>query len=211
MLKLSLLSNKVNMQKFEIKEFNIPKLKGISDKNIEEHLKLYQGYAKNANLILEHIDEFAKDTEKYAYELGEIQRRFSFEFNGMRNHEYYFASFEDGPKNLEEGSKFKKAITEEFGDFDKWLQRFKAIALTRGIGWAMLYWDPITKTLLTQWVDEQHLGQLNGCQTILSLDMWEHAFVADYEPSGKKQYIEDFFENLNWKKIENNFLVASSQ
>src|SRR3989344_2071104 len=176
-LKLSLLSNKVNMKKFEPKEFNIPKLKGISEKTTEEHLKLYEGYVKNANLILEHIDEFAKDTEKYAYELGELQ----------------------------------KAITEKFDDFDKWLSLFKTIAMTRGVGWAMLYYDPHTKQLLNQWVDEQHLGQLNGCQTILALDMWEHSFVYDYQPSGKKQYIEDFFENLNWKKIENNFLVASSQ
>ena len=204
-LKLSLLSNKVNMKKFEPKEFNIPKLKGISEKTTEEHLKLYEGYVKNANLILEHIDEFAKDTEKYAYELGELQRRFSFEFNGMRNHEYYFKSFEDGPKNLEEESELKKAITEKFDDFDKWLSLFKTIAMTRGVGWAMLYYDPHTKQLLNQWVDEQHLGQLNGCQTILALDMWEHSFVYDYQPSDKKQYIEDFFENLNWKAIEENF------
>jgi superoxide dismutase len=34
--------------------------------------------------------------------------------------------------------------------------------------------------------------------------MWEHSFVADYQPSGKKQYVEDFFENLNWNVIEKN-------
>ena len=39
------------MTQFIAKQFNIPKLKGISDKNIEEHLKLYVGYVKNANLI----------------------------------------------------------------------------------------------------------------------------------------------------------------
>jgi Fe-Mn family superoxide dismutase len=53
-------------------------------------------------------------------------------------------------------------------------------------------------------VDEQHLGQLQGCKPILALDMWEHSFVADYQPSGKKQYVEDFFENLNWSVIEKN-------
>ena len=37
------------MQKFEEKKFNIGILKGISAKNIEEHLKLYAGYVKNAN------------------------------------------------------------------------------------------------------------------------------------------------------------------
>ena len=200
-----------SMKKFEEMKFNIGELKDISAKNITEHLKLYSGYVKNANIAVEKIGELMADPEKNMFVLGEMHRRFSFEFNGIRNHEYYFKSFEDSPKNLEEKSELKKAIIEEFGDFDKWLQRFKAIAMTRGVGWAMLYYDPHTKQLLNQWVDEQHLGQLNGCQTILSLDMWEHAFVADYEPSGKKQYIEDFFENLNWKKIENNFLVASSQ
>src|SRR3990167_9156182 len=120
------------MKKFEETKFTIPALKGISAKTIEEHLKLYAGYVKHANLILEHIDELAKDAEKYAYELGEIHRRFSFEFNGMRNHEYYFKSFEDGPKNLEEESELKKAITEKFDDFDKWLSLFKTIAMTRG-------------------------------------------------------------------------------
>lgn len=193
--------------KFEAKTFTIPELKGISAKTIEEHLKLYSGYVKNANLILEHIEELAKDAEKYAYELGELQRRFSFEFNGMRNHEYYFASLEGGSQEISD-SELKGEIEKTYGSFEFFLNRFKAIALTRGIGWAMLYYDLETKQLLTQWIDEQHLGQLNGCQTILALDMWEHSYVADYQPSGKKQYVEDFFTNLNWRTIEENFKKA---
>jgi superoxide dismutase len=35
--------------------------------------------------------------------------------------------------------------------------------------------------------------------------MWEHSFVADYQPSGKGQYIEDFFANINWTTIEKNY------
>lgn len=196
------------MQKFEAKQFNIPKLKGISEKTIEEHLKLYQGYVKHANLILDHIEEFSKDSEKYAYELGELQRRFSFEFNGMRNHEYYFSAFEGGPKNIDKSGPLYGAIAEEFGGFDEWLAKFKTIATTRGVGWALLYYDPVSKRLLDNWNDEQHLGQLNGCKTVLALDMWEHSYVADYQPSGKKNYIEDFFENLNWSVIEDNFKNA---
>ena len=34
---------------------------------------------------------------------AELQRRFSFEFNGMRNHEYYFKSLEGGAKPLSDG------------------------------------------------------------------------------------------------------------
>ena len=69
----------------------------------------------------------------------------------------------------------------------------------------MLWYDKKDQRLLASWVDEQHLGQLSNCTPILALDMWEHSYVADYQPSGKKTYIEDFFKNLNWKKIEENF------
>ena len=75
---------------YQEQKFNIPELKGISKKTIKEHLKLYAGYVKFTNLIFDKIDEMVKDSEKNAYALGELQRRFSFEFNGMRNHEYYF-------------------------------------------------------------------------------------------------------------------------
>ena len=192
-------------QKFEEKKFNIPKLKGISKKNIEEHLKLYAGYVKNANLVLEKIEEMSANLEANVYIIAETQRRFGFEYNGMRNHEVYFESLYGGTKNLDDASGLKKVITEEFGSFDKWLSYFKSLATTRGIGWAMLYWDKKDKRLLNTWIDEQHIGQLQNCSPILALDMWEHAFVADYQPSGKKQYIEDFFENLNWQVIEQNF------
>jgi len=196
------------MKKFEEKKFIIPALKGISAKAIEEHLKLYAGYVKHANLIIEKIDEYARDSEKHAYALGEIQRRFAFEFDGMRNHEYYFASLEGGAKSVRDDSPLKKAITKEFGSWDAWLERFKAIALTRGIGWAILYYDPSTERLLNNWSDEQHLGHLTGLRWIFGIDMWEHSFVIDYLPSGKKQYVEDFIANVNWETIENNFTEA---
>ncbi len=194
-------------------KFTIPELKGISKKAIDEHLKLYAGYVKNANLINAKIVEYKADSEKHAIALGELQRRFSFEFNGMRNHEYYFKSLESGPVALSETSALRAQIEKDFADFatadmnafDGWLASFKAIALTRGIGWAMLYYDTHAKTLVHAWVDEQHLGQLNGAQLVLGLDMWEHSFLFDYTPADKKKYIEAFFENLNWNVIEKNF------
>jgi superoxide dismutase, Fe-Mn family len=201
------------MQKFEEKNFNIPKLKGISEKNIEEHLKLYAGYVKNANAVIEKIsalsaDFFGKGADN-SYLIGELFRRFSFEYNGMRNHEVYFDSLSSGAKPLKEGGALKKALIETCGSVEIFVSGFKNMAMTRGIGWAMLWYDRKDKRLLASWVDEQHLGQLNGCEMILALDMWEHSYVADYQPSGKKNYIEDFFANLNWEVIENNFKEAA--
>lgn len=193
------------MRKFEEIKFNIGALKGISAKNIEEHLKLYAGYVSHSNLVLEKIDSMSADPEANMGVLSGLQKRFGFEYNGMRNHEVYFNSLSGTANALGENSELKKAITTEWGSFEKWLTLFKTIATTRGVGWAMLYYDRREKRLLNAWVDEQHLGQLQDCALILALDMWEHSFVADYQPSGKKQYIEDFFANLNWEIVEENF------
>ncbi len=196
------------MKKFEEKKFNIPALKGISAKTIEEHLKLYSGYVKNANAAVEKNYELSMDLEKNSYLIGEMFRRFSFEYNGIRNHEVYFDSLSNGAKDLDQNSTLYKALIEAFGLMEHFLGAFKFLALTRGVGWAMLWYDRKEERLLMSWVDEQHLGQLSDCAPILALDMWEHSFVADYQPSGKKNYVEDFFANLNWEVVEKNFLNA---
>lgn len=197
------------MHNFEEKKFNIGELKGISNKTIEEHLKLYSGYAKNLNGIFTQLGELMADPVKNAYLIGELHRRIGFEFNGMRNHEIYFDLLSDGVATLPENSEFKKTIEKQAPSLDAAMIGFKTLAMTRGIGWAILYFDKQTEQLVPAWIDEQHLGQLQGCAPILALDMWEHSYVSDYQPSGKKQYIEDFFANLNWNKVEQNFLNAT--
>ncbi|MEK7588516.1 MAG: Fe-Mn family superoxide dismutase [Patescibacteria group bacterium] len=197
------------MKKFEEQKFNIGELKGISSKNIEEHLKLYAGYVTHSNLVLEKITELSENAEANMPLLSGLQKRFGFEYNGMRNHEVYFNSLSGEASPASEEGELKKMIAEEWGSFEKWLELFKSIATTRGVGWAMLYFDRKENKLLNAWVDEQHLGQLQDCTLILALDMWEHSFVYDFQPSGKKQYIEAFFENLNWEVIEGNLLEAT--
>ena len=192
------------MKKFEEQKFDIEELKGISSKNIEEHLKLYSGYVKNSNKIIEQLG-----TETDAYVRGELSRRFAFEFNGMRNHEYYFSSLAGGAQPTSDTSELKKAIEDGFGSFDQWLESFKGLAKTRGVGWAVLGYDQETSQLVHIWIDEQHLGQLNGVKWILGIDMWEHAFVYDYPTSEKANYIDAFFQNLNWSAIEENFQKAT--
>lgn len=193
---------------FEAKNFTIGNLKGISQKTIEEHLKLYQGYVNHSNLVLEKIKDLSQDAESNMGLISGLQRRLGFEFNGMRNHEIYFALLEGDHHDLDKESDLSKQIVVDFGSFKNWISFFKSLATARGIGWAVLYYDPKAKRLLNAWVDEQHLGQLQGCFPIIALDMWEHSYVADYLPSGKKQYIEDFFENLNWQIAEQNFKNA---
>lgn len=180
--------------------FTIPELEGISPETIENHLSLYKGYVKHVNLIHEKITAYSNDPENNNYAIAEMQRRLGFEFGGMRNHEYYFSQFEGGHHTLPEGT-LKNKLESQWGSVDMWLHHFKAIAMTRGIGWAMLYHDPHTDQLVQTWVDEQHIGQLADLDIILALDMWEHSYMHDYLSADKGKYIEAFFKNLNWEVV----------
>lgn len=186
--------------KYEPLTFDIPELEGISSETIDAHLGLYQGYVKHVNLIREKIADYQNDPDSNGYAIAEMQRRLGFEFGGMRNHEYYFAQFEGGAKNLPDGS-LKEKLEFQWGSLDVWLDRFKTIAMTRGVGWAMLYHDPHTDQLVQTWVDEQHLGQLADLDIILALDMWEHSYMRDYLPAKKGEYVDAFFANLNWEVV----------
>ena len=185
---------------YEAKQFNIPELVGISQETVDLHLGLYQGYVKHVNLINDKIKAFSNDMENNAYAIAEMQRRLGFEFGGMRNHEYYFTQFEGGVESLKDG-KLKEMIEIQWGSVENWYKEFTNIAMTRGVGWAMLYIDRNTDQLVQTWVDEQHLGQLADLDIILALDMWEHSYMRDYLPSAKKDYVTAFFNNLNWDVV----------
>lgn len=177
---------------YEAKTFNIPSMEGISERTITEHLGLYAGYVKHVN----HIREEMQNVED-VYAKAEMQRRLGFEFGGMRNHEYYFSQFEGGFAGIPEGD-FKSIIYTQFGSEDAFIEKVRGIAMTRGVGWSMVYIDRQTNQLVCTWVDEQHLGQLADLDIVLALDMWEHSYMLDYAPSEKKQYVDAFFQNLNW-------------
>lgn len=195
----------INFKKYVAKDFKIGKLKGISEKNIEEHLNLYKGYVNNTNLVLDKINQYEENLENNSYAMSELNRRLAFEFGGIRNHENYFGALEGNAEAIDKESKLYKEIKNTWGSYEKWENDFKKLATTRGVGWAMLYYDNETGNLINHWVDEQHIGHLVGLSPILCLDMWEHAFVYDYATSEKKKYIDIFFENLNWSVIEENF------
>lgn len=193
---------------YTVRTFHFPELKGLSKEQIDIHLKLYEGYVKHTNLIMERIKALREsDSPDNLFTLNELRRRFSFEFDGMRMHEYYFEQFEDGAEAPKTDAPLADAASEKYGSWDKFIDHIKKeVAGTRGIGWIVVYFDPKGRTLHTTWVDDHQIGQLAGLPIILAIDLWEHAYMVDYKPSEKMSYIDAFFENLNWGVAESRFL-----
>jgi superoxide dismutase, Fe-Mn family len=192
------------------KTFTIPELNGISTKSVEEHIGLYQGYVKNFNAISKKLPEYAADSEANAHALSELIRRRSFEFGGMRLHEYYFQQFEGGAKAFNPQSALAKQFEKEYMKVEHFEPYFKAIGNMRGPGWAILYWDAYGQQLLAGFSGEQHQGHFVTLPIVLALDVWEHAFLLDYGAQGKGKYIDAFFKNLNWDIVEQRFEKLSS-
>lgn len=193
---------------YTARTFNLPELNGLSKEQIDAHLALYQGYVKHTNLIMEKIASLGEDAEGNAYLIAELRRRFAFEFDGMRMHEYYFEQFEGGASEVDTGSALASASEEKYGKRGGLIAHIKEVAGTRGIGWVVVYADPVAHTLHTVFVADHEVGHLSGLPIILALDLWEHAYMVDYLPSEKKTYIDAFFDNLNWKMVEARFTNA---
>lgn len=192
---------------YTARTFSLPTLKGISADQVQVHLALYEGYVKHTNLILETIKELrAADAEKNAYIINELRRRLGFEFDGMRMHEYYFEQLEGGPQAPTKNSALEEIVTERYGSWDKFIAHIQEVCGTRGIGWTIVYFDPADRVIHTAYVGDHELGQFAGLPILLAIDMWEHAYMIDYRPKDKKNYVDAFLENLNWAVIEQRFV-----
>ena len=78
---------------------------------------------------------------------------------------------------------------------------FKATGMMRGIGWVVLYQDYTNGMIFNQWINEHETGHFAGCNPILVMDVFEHAYITDYGLK-RADYITAFFKNINWNVVE---------
>jgi Fe-Mn family superoxide dismutase len=187
--------------KYEAKTFpKLATLRGITQTEIEEHLKLYKGYVNNANLLREKIRHMVESGGTDQPEFSELSRRLGFEINGMRCHELYFGNLAGGTG--EPGKILKTAVEESFGSWENWVTEFRKTAAIRGVGWVILYKDPETDLLSNHWIGMHEEGHPIGFTPLLVCDVWEHAWTAYLKPTERAKYIDDFFRNIDWDVVE---------
>ena len=189
------------MTSYMAKDFsNLIGMEGFSETLLKNHFTLYQGYVTNTNKLSDFLAAMLKEGKVGTPEYSELKRRFGFEFNGMRLHEYYFENL-GGKTPLDKSGALAKKLADTFGSYDAWEQDFRATGAMRGIGWAILYQDNVTGRMFNQWINEHEVGHLAGCLPILVMDVFEHAFITDYGLK-RADYITAFFKNINWNAVE---------
>ena len=191
---------------YRVQSFDLAGLVGISDQTMAMHLRLYEGYVNASNELSARIGDILKDgrvdqEEEPAY--AELTRRLGFEYNGMVLHEYYFGNLtKGGSGSPNQTSAFLQGAEQGFGSYETWKVDFTSVGKLRGVGWAICYLDPASGRLTNHWVSLHEHGHIAGFGPLLVMDVWEHAYLLDYGPSERAEYIDAFFANSDWRIVD---------
>jgi len=191
---------------YNAKDYNrLIGMEGFSDTLLKNHFTLYQGYVTNTNKLSDSLSQLLKEGKTGTPQYAEMKRRFGWEFNGMRLHEYYFENL-GGKGGINKTGKLYQKLVQSFGSYEAWEKDFKATGTMRGIGWAVLYQDILSGNFINFWINEHDVGHPSGGMPILIMDVFEHAFMIDYGLK-RADYIESFFKNIQWEETEKRLLL----
>lgn len=187
---------------FPLRDFSeLRGLAKIPDSLMEAHEKLYEGYVKNTNLLRRRLKDAGLGTPEWS----EMKRRMGFELGGLRLHELYFENLMPG--GSDPAPAFEDALAATWGSFKKWQEEFEAVVQMRGVGWAILYQDPVGGGLSNHWIGLHEEGHPPGFTPLMVVDVWEHAYTG----MTRSNYLSAVFANLNWERIKSRWEFHSGR
>ncbi|MCX6775209.1 MAG: superoxide dismutase [DPANN group archaeon] len=173
---------------------NFQKPSFLSDKQFQEHIKLYEGYVKKSAEIGEKLKASTfEDANATFSEVRSLRRGETFAANGIRLHEHYFQNL--AKKETTPKGKLFKEIVKKWGSFDKFQKAFVASALSVR-GWVILAYDWELERFKI-YATDQHDNAVWSATPLLVLDVYEHAYFMDFG-ANRKAYVEAFMKNINW-------------
>lgn len=177
------------------------------------HDKHHQTYVNNLNAALEgHEDLQNKTIEELLSNIDALPEdiRTAVRNNGGGHYNHSFTWKEIMPKSeVKDPMNFEvgQAIVDTFGSFENFKNEFSKAAATRfGSGYAWLVMTEQGELAVIS-TPNQDTPLDQGLTPIMEIDVWEHAYYLNYN-NRRPEYIEKFFEILNWEFINDNYLAA---
>ena len=171
-------------------------MEGFSDTLLQNHFRLYQGYVKNTNLLAENLQTLLKAGKTDGPEYAEQKRRFGFEFDGMRLHEYLLRQ-----PRWESGAGPEKSSLRCPRSGSSAVIHCGGGTIATGARAVSAGWDSLSRTRTAAGCSIPGSNEptkphhLAGCKAILVMDVFEHAYMTDYQLD-RARYIEAFFKNI---------------
>ncbi|MEA2271721.1 MAG: superoxide dismutase, Fe-Mn family [Solirubrobacteraceae bacterium] len=191
----------------EIKANKFPafekELDGISKKTMEDHYKLYEGYVKKTNecrKLLSEIDYAEAEGNQVYSHLRSVSVDYTFALLGFKNHDLYFGHL--GGDGGEPTGRFAELVEQDYSGVDRWKDAVRKAAKAAR-GWVMVGYDLSDGSVFNYVMDTQNLWAVYDMVPVLAIDVYEHAYAADFgaTPDGRGAYVEAFFRNLDWDHV----------
>lgn len=174
----------------------------VSQKLFDNHQKLYQGYVDKTNEITKKLSastptDLGAANATYSAYRG-LTTAQSFALDGVILHELYFENLVSDNSPI--GKRTTMLLDRYWGSYDIWKEAFKAAALTAR-GWCILAYEQRTGSCRNIVLDSHDDGLICGAYPLLVLDMYEHAYMIDYNVD-KGTYIDSFIMHTPWSVVE---------
>ena len=174
------------------------------------HSKHHNGYTTNLNNAIAGTDLEGKSIDEILVNLDLNNAAVRNNGGGFYNHSLFWSVMSPNGGGLPTGE-LAAAIDAAFGSFDGFKDAFAKAAATRfGSGWAWLCVHKGGKVEVCSSANQDNpLMPTIGCggAPILGLDVWEHAYYLNYQ-NKRPDYIEAFFNVINWKEVTALFNAA---
>lgn len=185
----------------------------IDAKTMEiHHSKHHQNYVNKFNAAIENSKLKDVPVEEILTNLNQIPEEIKNAVinngGGTYNHNLFWTILKkDVP--FDEESKIGEAILEKFGSFENFKKEFSEKASTLfGSGWTWLVLNKNNELEIIQTRNQDSVISL-GMKPLLTLDVWEHAYYLKYQ-NKRPDYIEAFFNIINWDYVDDLFSEAKS-
>ena len=187
----------------------------IDSRTMEIHYtKHHQAYIDTLNKALDKYPELKKKT---LYQLlisldilpEDIRSTVRNNAGGHANHAFFWTIMSPRGGGSPQGN-LAQAITKTFGSFACFKEQFAAAAKSRfGSGWAWLVVDKKNNLRVISTAN-QDSALLQELTPVLGLDVWEHAYYLKYQWQ-RPSYIDAWWNVVNWRQAEENFIQAHSK
>jgi superoxide dismutase, Fe-Mn family len=172
-------------------------MEGLSAKQIEPHLKLYQGYVAKANEIqsaLGTVDPNTPAPNATYHPLRELLMEQSYALNGVVYHELYFGNL--GGAGGEPTGALRSALEDRWGSLGKFMDFFKSSGKCMR-GWVIVGWNMRDGQLHAYGLDLHNMWVPASVVPIVVLDVYEHAYMIEYGIN-RAAYLDAFLKNIDW-------------
>jgi len=199
--------------------FELPKLNYAYDalephidaKTMEiHHSKHHNGYTNNLNAAIAGTDLENSAIETILGNLDMSNKAVRNNGGGFYNHSLFWNIMNPEGKQALSGE-LKEAILSAYGTFEDFKAAFSKAAATQfGSGWTWLCVHEGGKVEVCATPNQDNPlmpGVSCGGTPILGLDVWEHAYYLNYQ-NRRPDYIEAFFNVINWTEVEKRFLAS---